>query len=313
MKLKIEFYKKKLLNKFRGDSLLNTIIRDEIALKFIESIWQRSIVGNKISNTLLYDTMFTIYLPQNIYKRVKTQMKGIVSSATIELEFLLNDKIAVGKFPNFDTPHSPYWQFFFQAVPDGSKVPGLSDEETDRKIGIISEVYPEGRDQSSIKADGQILSIRSKKSLGTGNLLIDKNAFKNVEQISEGEFVVPFGVLKKGMVSGPSNKNVFAKLEIKGSSFLIDGNKSQVYDVVDDEIYIGGRNSQASHDGHIVACIDNYKVLNPHAVLKFTQDSILVSSFGDVSYRNQKVGKNGIKVTRGSAILINDSIQIVIN
>ncbi len=313
MKLILDYYKKKALNSLCGSNLTNTKIRNMIALHFIESIWQKSITGNNRTNLLSYDTMFTIYLPEKTYKKIKGQLIMIVKAATSELEYILKTKVASKKFPNYNLPHSPYWQFVFQQAPIGSKI--NNKEVLEDFFYIESETFPLGRDQNTKDNNGKI-SIRSKKSAGIGDTSINMDAFDGVKPITEGEYVVPFGKILKGqgLSSMSSNSHdALLTLSIKNASFLVNGERTSTFSMTTDEIYIAGKNANDILNGvKVLHILDNH-IMNPQVHISCQGGAIAVDANGNVRYRNKMIGHSSINIVKGSSILINDTIQIVIS
>lgn len=312
MKLILEYFKKKALNYMYGSTLTNTKIRNLIALHFINSIWQKSITGNSITNLLSYDTMFTIYLPEKTYKKIKGQLIMIVKAATCELEYILKTKVNPQKFPNYNLPHSPYWQFVFQQAPVGSII--KNKEVMEDFFDIESETFPLGRDQNT-RDDNGIVSIRSKKSAGIGDTSINMEAFDGVKPITEGEYVVPFGIFLKGqgLSSDSSNtQDALLTLSIKNASFLVNGEKTNTYSMTTDEIYIAGKNANDMLNGVKVLHISDSHIMNPQVHICCQGKDVAVDANGNVRYRNKTIGHSSINIVKGSSILINDTIQIII-
>ena len=313
MKLYLEQFKMSILNYLSGNSLTNKKIRNLIALHFINSIRQKSITGNSKTNFLSYDTMFTVYVSEKTYKNIKGQLIMIVKAATSELEFILKEKVNPQKFPNYNLPHSPYWQFVFQQAPVGSKI--NNKEVMEDFLEIESETFPLGRDSNS-KDDNGVVSIRSKKSVGIGEKSINMEAFDGVKPITEGEYVVPFGKFLKGQ--GLSNNlsnshDVLLTLSIKNAFFLVDGVKTKTYSMTTDEIYIAGKNANDILNGVKVLHISDSHIMNPQVHICCQGKNIAVDANGNVRYRNKTIGHSNVNIVKGSSILINDTIQIVIS
>ena len=311
MKLILEYFKKKVLNSLCGSTLTNTKIRNLIALHFINSIRQKSITGNRDTNFLSYDTMFTIYLPEKNYKKIKGQLIMIVKATTCELEYILKTKVDSKKFPkNYNLPHSPYWQFVFQQAPVGSKI---NDKEVmEDFFDIESETFPLGRDQDTKDINGKV-SIRSKKSAGIGDTTINMEAFEGVKPITEGEYVVPFGKIINGQGLSNNSHDALLTLTIKNASFLVNGEKTKTYSMTTDEIYIAGKNANDMLNGVKVLHISDSHIMNPQVHISCQGGDIAIDANGNVRYRNKTVGHSSVKIVKGSSILINDTIQIVIS
>lgn len=312
MKLILEYVKKKVLNYMCGSTLTNTKIRNLVALHFINSIRQKSITGNSRTNLLSYDTMFTIYLPEKTYNKIKGQLIMIVKAITSELEYILKAKVDPKQFPNYNLPHSPYWQFVFQQVPVGSKI---NDKEVMEDFFYIeSETFPPGRDKDT-KDNNRIVSIRSKKSAGIGDTSINMEAFDGVKPITEGEYVVPFGKFLKGqgLSSNSSNsQDALLTLSIKNASFLVNGEKTNTYSMTTDEIYIAGKNANDMLNGVKVLHISDNHIMNPQVHISCQGKDIAIDANGNVRYRNKAIGHSSVNIVKGSSILINDTIQIII-
>lgn len=313
MKLILEYFKKKALNYMCGSTLTNTKIRNLIALHFINSIRQKSITGNSKTNLLSYDTMFTVYLPEQTYRKIKGQLIMIVKAASSELEYILKDKVDPKKFPNYNLPHSPYWQFVFQQVPVGSKI--NNKEVMEDFFEIESETFPLGRDQNT-KDDNGVVSIRSKKSVGIGDTSINMEAFDGVKPITEGEYVVPFGKFLKGqgLSSNSSNSHdALLTLTIKNASFLVNGERTKTYSMTTDELYIAGKDANDMLNGVKVLRISDSHIMTPQVHISCQGGDIAIDANGNVRYLNKPIGHSSVKIVKGSSILINDTIQIVIS
>lgn len=312
MKLLIDYCKKKILNFVYGNELTNTKLRNLIALNFMESIRKRSIVGNNETNVLSYDTMYTIYLPELYYKRIKKELIFIVQATTREFEFILKKKVDSRKFSNYNTPHSPYWQFLFQPVPQGAKIPMADKMFSSSSIYIDSETFPEGRDKNTRDQSNKVrVSIRSTKSTGMKDTYFNKDAFYGVNQISESEFVVPFGKLSSTSIER-QNKNALLTLSISNASFLVDGESTNVYQMTSEELFIAGRNANESYNGvHVLRVADTH-IMNPHLHIVYSQGEISISAKGEVSYRNRKIDSNSVIIPKGSSIVLNKKVQIEI-
>ena len=135
--IEIEFWKRQIQDSLRGDTLNNNVIRDKIVLEFIKSIKNRSIVGHKATSVLLYHTMYNVYLPQNEYKGA--DLDAIAYASAKEMERILREKVRRNDYTNYDTPHSPYWQFCFQAYTEGTKIAALNRILDGKEMGIASE------------------------------------------------------------------------------------------------------------------------------------------------------------------------------
>ena len=314
MKLLIDYCKKSLLNYLCGSNLTNTKIRNLIALHFIKSIKQKSIVGNNDTNFLSYDTMYTIYLPQAIYQKTRKELIMVVQATTKELEYILKTKVDSKRFPNYNLPHSPYWQFLFQPVPQGSKIPGSDNVLEDNSILIESETFPEGRDKNTKDQGNQVkVSIRSKRSTGMNETYFNKEAFVGVNPVSEGEFVVPFG--KSSFKSGSlqNKQSALLTLSISNASFLVDGERCNMYRMTTNEIYIGGKNANDIYNGVRVLRIADSHIMNPQLHIIYVKGNISIEAKGEVTCRNRKIDSAGLVVSKGSTILINKTIQVEIN
>lgn len=313
MKLILEYFKKKALNYFCGSTLTNTKIRNLIALHFINSIRQKSITGNKETNFLSYDTMYTVFLPESTYKKSRKELIMLVKATTKELEYILKTKVDSQKFPNFGLPHSPYWQFLFQPVPQGSKIPGRDQLLPNNSIFIESETFPEGRDKNTKDQGNQVrVSIRSKRSTGMNETYFNKDAFVGVNPVSEGEFVVPFGKLSSNTEANTNRQSPLLTLSISNASFLIDGKKSNIYRMTTNEIYIAGKNANDTYNGVRVLRIADNHIMNPQLHILYTQGTITVDAKGDVSCLNRRIDSTGVVVAKNSTILINKTIQVEI-
>ena len=313
MKLHIDYYKKKILNLICGSNLTNTKIRNQIALHFIESIWQKSMVGNIETNTLSYDTMYTIFLPEKIYKKIHKELIMIVKATAKEFEYILKTKVNSDKFPNHDTPHSPYWQFLFQPVPQGSKIPGSDQTISDNSVFIESETFPEGRDKNTKDQGNKVrVSIRSKRSTGMNETYFNKEAFVGVNPVSEGEYVVPFGKSLTNSEALVNRQSALLTLTISNASFLVDGKKSNIYRMTTNEIYIAGKNANDSYNGVRVLRIADNHIMNPQLHILYAQGTITVDAKGDVSCLNRRIDSTGVVVSKNSTILINKTIQVEI-
>lgn len=311
MKLHIDYYKKKSLNLICGNNLTNTKIRNMLALHFIESIWKKSITGNRETNFLSYDTMFTIYLSEKTYKKIKGQFIMIVKAVTCELEYILKTKVDPKNFPkNYNLPHSPYWQFIIQQVPVGSKI--NNKEVMEDFFDIESETFPLGRDQNTRDINGRV-SIRSKKSAGIGDTTINMEAFEGVKPITEGEYVVPFGKIINGQGLSSNSHDALLTLTIQNASFIVNGERTNTFSMTTDEIYIAGRNANDMLNGVKVLRISDNHIMNPQVHVCCQGGAIAIDANGNVRYRNRPVGRSSVNIARGSSILINDTVQIIIS
>lgn len=314
MKLFLDQCKKSILNYVCGSSLTNTKIRNLIALHFIKSIRKKSIVGNNVTNSLSYDTMYMIYIPDAVYKKIRRELIMIVQATTREFEYILRTKVDKEKFPNYNQPHSPYWQFMFQPVPKGSQIPGSNVVVKDDSIAIESETFPEGRDQNTVDNDNQVrVSIRSQRSVGMNQTYFNKNAFIGINQVSEGEFVVPLGVSSTTQEQSVNRQSVLLTLSISNASFLVNGNKTKTYHMTTNELYVSGKNANDNYNGVRVLRIADNHIMNPQVHIKYVGGIISLDANGDVSCRNRKIGNTSVTITKGSSILINKTIQIVIS
>lgn len=312
MKLILEYYKKKALNTLCGSTFTNTKIRNKIALHFIESIRHKSIVGNKETNTLSYDTMYTITIASPIYERISKELIMIVYATVKELEYILKTKVDPAEFPNYNRPHSPYWQFVFQDATIGSKVG--NEDVTEDFFKIESETFPTGRDKNTVDTGGQyIVSIRSQKSTVTDKAYINKDAFWGVEEVSTGAFVVPFGKLYSPGTSLSNGKATFLTLSIKNGSFIVDGKKSSEFQMTSSELYIVGKNSKDTYNGAPAVRIADDHVMIPQVHIIYIAGKIKVDGVGDVTHLNERVGNTSIEISKGSTLMINRKIQIKIS
>ncbi len=313
MKLLVNYYKRKVLNIICGSELTNTKIHNLIALHFIESIRKKSIIGSSDTNFLYYDTMYTVYLPEVLYTRIKRELIAIVQATAHECECILKNKVNPHKYINYNTPHSPYWQFLFQPVPIGGIIPGSNHMVTDNTFFIASETFPEGRDKDTKDQDNKVrVSIRSKRSTGMNETYFNKDAFNGVTPVSEGEFVVPFGKISSTRVV-PNRQSVLLTLSINNAKFLVDGEKTSTYHLACSEIYIAGKNANNTYNGVPVLRIADSHIWNPHLHIEVTKEGIKINAKGDVNYRDQKVGSTGLVISKGSSILLNKTIQIELN
>lgn len=313
MKLFLDLCKKKMLNYVCGSSLTNTKIRNLIALQFIKSIINKSINGNKETNMLAYDTMFTIYISSNTYERLKGGPLLMIVYATVkELEYILKKKVNPQKYTNYNLPHSPYWQFVFQDCTIGSKV--NNTVVTDDYFDIKSEEFPAGRDKNTVDTGGQyVVSIRSQRSAGTNNAFLNKDAFVGVEEVCAGEFVVPFGISYSPDKPLTNGKVTFLTLSIKNGSFIVDGKKSSEFKMTTSELYIVGKNAKDTYKGApVVRIADNY-VMTPQVHIMYIAGTIKVDGVGDVTHLNKKVGNSTIDIRKGETLMINKTIQIKIS
>lgn len=313
MKLLIDYYKRVILNYICGSTLTNTKIRNLIALHFIKSIREKSILGNYDTNFLSYDTMYVVYLPEPVYKKSRKELIMIVQASTREFEFILRSKVDSKKFPNFNLPHSPYWQFLFQPVPSGSKISGNNQIVDDNSMIIESETFPEGRDKNTKDQRAQVISIRSRRSTGMSETYFNKDAFVEVHPISEGEFVVPFGMSSFKREVSNVKQSALLTLSISNASFLVDGKKTNIYKLTTNELYIAGKNANDTYNGIRVLRICDNHIMNPHLHILCAKGNITIEAKGDVTYRHKKIGSNGTVISKGSSILINKTIQLEIN
>ncbi len=314
MKLILEYIKKKALNYMCGSTLTNTKIRNLIALHFINSIRQKSITGNSKTNLLSYDTMFTVYLPEKIYKKIHKELIMIVKATTKELEHILKTKVNPDKFPNYNTPHSPYWQFLFQPVPLGSKIPDSDQTISDNSLLIESDTFPEGRDKNTKDQGNHVrVSIRSKRSTGMNETYFNKEAFVGVNSVSEGEYVVPFGKSLSNSEALVNRQSALLTLTISNAFFLVDGQKTNIYRMTTNEIFIAGKNANDTYNGVRVLRIADNHIMNPQIHICCQGGTIVIDANGNVRYRNKTIGRSSVNIVRGSSILINDTTQIEIS
>lgn len=314
MKLLFDYFKKSIVNYCCGSTLTNTKIRNLIALHFIDSIRKKSIVGNHESNFLSYDTMYIVYLPDTVYNKIRKELIMIVQSATKEIEYILKTKIDSKKYPNYDLPHSPYWQFLFQPVPKGSKIPDSGLFIDDNYIKIDSETFPEGRNENTVDQGDKVrVSIRSKRSTGMSETYFNKKAFIGINPVSEGEFVVPFGIYSSKKETPVSRQSTLLTLTISNASFLIDGRRSTIYRMTTNDIYIAGRNANDVYNNIRVLRIDDNHIMNPQLHIQYVNGIITVDAKGEVTYRNRRIESTGVAIPKGSSLLINNTIQIEIN
>lgn len=311
--IEIEFWKRQIQDSLRGDTLNNNVIRDKIVLEFIKSIKNRSIVGHKATSVLLYHTMYNVYLPQNEYKGA--DLDAIAYASAKEMERILREKVRRNDYTNYDTPHSPYWQFCFQAYTEGTKIAALNRILDGKEMGIESETYPEGRDKTTpMPEDGQILSIKSAKPHVNKNLVINKDAFNEVKELGPGEYAVPFGIQESDSTVNINTQPVLYSLETSNSSFIVNKTKTKIIDISDSEIYIGGKNSHTSHNGKKMICVNDNGVTNPQVNITLNGNGFLVKSIGggDVKYLSNRISNSGTIIPRGGSFVLNGTIQIII-
>lgn len=315
MSIKIEIIKRHILNKFRGNKLTNTKIREELVMKHLKSILDESIVGsNQNSNELIYHTMYKVSFIQEDYERLLPNLKFIVRSTVREMESILRSKVNKESFANFNSPHSPYWQFTFVGLPSGSLIGKEQTPIEKLLIAIDSKVYPEGRNQNTVDAvkDGNtIYSIKSSRPENSDlRNDISTNDFKELREITQGEFVVPFGVLMDG--AKKDNANVYLELKIKNGTFLVNGKKVDTYKMCDKELYIGGKNAHSTFNDIPVLRINDSNIMTPHAFISIENGVITVKAFGKATYYTRNIDQNGITVKKDTSILLNDNFQLTI-
>lgn len=308
MKLFFELCKMRILNCICGSSFTNTKIRNLIVIHFIKSIQEKSIIGNRDTNQLLYDTMYTIYLSAPVYSRKSRELVAIVYATAKEFERILKTKVDPKKYPNYNQSHSPYWQFVFQDAPIGARV--ANADVTEEFFRIDSDTFPAGRDSNTSDTEG-VISIRSIRS-AVQDVYINKDAFVGVEKVCEGEFVIPFGMLYSTNVPMPNRQVTYLTLTIKNASFLVNGGKTSTFQMTTNELYIAGKNASDNHNGAPVLRIADNHVMNPQVHITYLAGTIRIDANGDVSYRNRRISNTNVEITRGSSILINQAIQIVI-
>jgi hypothetical protein len=79
------------------------------------------------------------------------------------------------------------------------------------------------------------------------------------------------------------------------------------------ELYVAGKNANDNYNGiRVLRMADNH-IMNPQVHIKSVGGIISLDAMGDVSCRNRKIGNTGVTITKGSSILINKTIQIVIS
>lgn len=291
-----------------GSSLTNTMIRNKIAKHFIKRIFVKSIWGNKSTNALLYDTMFTVHIPDSTYEEVKNELIAIVYYTVIELEYILREKVNSAKFPNANRPHSPYWHFVFQNAPVGSKVGDVTVTEDFFKIE--SATFPAGRDENT-KDDGGPVSIKSVRSKG-GSQYVNLDAFDGVKKLCEGEFVVPFGILKLRKNISNDSQKVYLTLSITNSSFLVNGKNTNSYKMSTNEIYITGKSASDVYKGVPTLRIADNHVMTPQVHVAYLGGDIFLNATGDVTFLNKRIDNRDVRIPKGSNVVINQNIIIQI-
>lgn len=291
-----------------GSSLTNTVFRNRIAKHFIKRIFLKSLWGNRLTNGLLYDTMFIIHIPDSTYEEVKNELIAIVYYTVIELEYILKKKVNPANFPNAMRPHSPYWQFVFQNAPIGSKVGDTIVTEDFFKIE--SATFPAGRDENT-KDDGGPVSIKSVRSKG-GSQYVNLDAFDGVKKLCEGEFVVPFGMLRLCNNSSSDRQTVYLTLSITNSSFLVNGKMTNSYNMSTNEIYITGKSASNVYKGVPTLRIADNHVMTPQVHVTYLGGDIFLNATGDVTFLNRRIDNRDVRIPKGSNVVINQNIIIEI-
>lgn len=312
MKLFLDYCKKCITNwlikLICGSSLTNTVIRNRITKHFIKRIYMKSLWGNKSTNALLYDTMFIVHIPDPVYETIKDELIAIVYYTVLELEYILKNKVNSNKFPNVNNPHSPYWQFVFQNAPIDSKVGDAIVKED--FFEIKSTTFPAGRDQNT-KDEGGPVSIKSLRSRG-GDTYINMDAFDGVKRLCEGEFVVPFGMLKLRNAASNKSQSVYLTLSVTNSSFLVNGKMTDTYNMTTNEIYITGKNASDFYKEVPTLRIANSHVMTPQVHVTYLGGDVFVKATGDVTFLNNRINDRDVRIPRGSVIVINRNILIEI-
>lgn len=311
MKLLLDYCKKRILNLICGSSLTNTKIRNLMVLHFIKSIWKKSIVGNDATNSLLYDTKYTVFIPDQLFDDISHDLIFVVQSTAREFEYIIKNKVDKKKYPNYDYPHSPDWFFSFQPVPVGTKLPDSDIIMGENTLEIQSETFEIV--QTANHASSVKVSIRSTSSNHTEDIVFNKEAFEGVRHSDDGKYLVQFGILDIERKAVGNSKNAVLTLTSNKDVFLVNDNMTDKFSMISNELYISGRNANDTYKGVQVLRIADKHIMNQQVHITYNEGRIKVYANGDVRYRDKIINNSGVNISKGSAIWLNQSIQIVIS
>lgn len=227
-------------------------------------LFEKSLKKDSSCTSLYYHTWFRIYLSSHDYHVFHPDFREIVKRTIQEMMMRIRSDY---RFSNDYISHSPAWQFSFVEVCDDAITiddPTKEEIHFDEKhpIRIIAGRYP---DPQKIDKETNSFTVVNNGQL-VGSIPLNKNAFKNIEKVGEGNFIAPIDILYSDEVQ-PVVANTITLNINNGAQFLVNRNRTNQYLMREERLYIAGRNSSSKINGIAVLKIDSDRIVNPHALL----------------------------------------------
>lgn len=293
-------------------------VLDNLMRHFLEMLHDET-----TTESMLFHTSYIIYLPQESYERISPGFQITVRDCV--RRFLREIKKRLKDYPDFK-PFSNYWMFQLVAIPEGTVIDGISDEEMDDNLMLVKSTIFATDDIAHNEASGRIVTtmhtVNSMKAMpGALNLL----ALPGLVQLDKDKFRMRFDPENSlGLDSGGSGARfeaeqvkVLAELRAEDGRFVtVSGQPYSTYRLQSDELRISGRHAMSASRGVETLMVDSEEVMNPHVSIRRDPSSgrFSISAMGDDVKLNGRLLPRGAAhwtpLPNNSTIIINDDIQI---
>ena len=273
-------------------------IEDQILQSFEKSLKDSS------EDSLYYDTWFRVYLEEKDYRCLHQDFREIVRRTTKEMVRIIKQD---GRYFDKYEAHTSAWQISFIKFVDGTcdKVTGEKiDLSKKHPIWIVTSRFPEeekinpNTNTFTAVINGQVQSIP-----------LNKNVFKNIEKVGEGDFIAPIYALLSEESSSKRIATITLTIQV-GDLFLVNNNKTDKYVMKEHRLYIGGRNSPAQYNNIPVLKIDNERIPTAHAIIINDNGKLRIDEIKEKVFYGRKEIKSYTEWQKGVSLNFANITQI---
>lgn len=294
--------------------------KNQIVIDQLVEYFKKSIEDESENSKLYYHTYFEITLRKEDYDDRYQALKLVIIPGAVK-RFNKIIKSKGWRYPNYNHPHSPFWQFQFtpevdQAIQESSLKP-FEIKVTKGRLCPTGYTVDNTNDQ----VDVGTLTVSVKTSTANSGkkvqeFVYNKEEFVDVKEPLPGVYIFPMNVSKTKNDGSNSSQHstVYAVLESQKVSFVVKrkfvDKHVKTFEMTTKKLYLAGRNAQNESNGISTLIVDDNNVLMPHALLEYKNGKLYISSDQDVRVDGKEIRRMTVELKTESVIVLNKSIQI---
>ncbi|MDE6338330.1 MAG: hypothetical protein K2K97_00905, partial [Muribaculaceae bacterium] len=204
------------------------------------------------TESLLYHTSFTVYIPEKEYERLSPSFAQTVRDAVNV--FVRELRKVVKRYPNYQS-HSRYWEMQLVAIPEDAELQGIdSSQLLEESVIIKSKLFADDMYDPRFQEDERcVITLHSKDSSRQIPNAFNIAALRGLTELAKDKYRVEFN-LEDVVSEIPKNEkennhlklNAYATLNIVDGDFIFGEKKFRLYKMCSDRLLICGKYGSVS-------------------------------------------------------------------